>query len=140
MSRSPLLEAVGRARGGLTLVLLLGGCGDGGSGPTPGALVPRLVRLTPNPNPSPGESGILIDLEVRSQAGAPEPNVLVSWEVTRGAVLSPALTDTDGELQALWVFTRATDPMGTAAQVRACARREPSDPCAYSVPADVVVP
>jgi hypothetical protein len=100
----------------------------------------RLVWLTPRLDPLPGESGIVIDLEVRSQAGAPQPNVLVSWEVARGAVLSPALTEPDGELQALWVFTRAVDPVGTAVQVRACARREPSDPCEYSATVDVVVP
>ena len=124
----------------LPLPILLGGCGDGASEPAAEALVLRLVRLAPRLEPPPGESGIVIDLEVRSQAGVAQPNVLVSWEVTRGAALSPALTEPDGELQALWVFTRAVDPVGAAAQVRACARHEPSEPCAYSAGADVVVP
>jgi hypothetical protein len=139
VSRSPL-GGVKRIGATLSMLIVLGGCGDGRSEPAVEALVPRLVRLTPRLDPPPGESGILIDLEVRSQAGVPQPNVLVSWEVTRGAVLSPALTESDGELQALWVFTRAEDPAGTAAQVRVCVRRDPSDPCAYSPTADVEVP
>ena len=122
------------------MLILLGGCGEGRTEPGAEALVPRLVGLTPRLDPPAGESGIVIELEVRSQAGVPQRNVLVSWEVTRGAVLSPALTDADGELQALWVFTRVEDSVGTAARVRACARREPSDPCAHSTTADVEVP
>jgi hypothetical protein len=140
VNRPPLGAAVRATCAGAALLVLPGGCGDGAGGPAADELVPRLVRLTPRIDPPPGESGIVIDLEVRSEAGAPQPNVLVTWVVTRGGVLSPALMGSDGGLQALWVFTRTVDPAGVAAQVRACARREPADPCAYSATAHVEVP
>jgi hypothetical protein len=122
------------------LLFLLASCGDDGTGPGGEALVPRIVAVTLQTGPSAGETGFLIDLEVRTQAGTPYPDAVVSWEATHGAVLAPALTDSQGELQALWTFNIAGDPNSGAAELRACARRELSDPCGYSEPALVEIP
>ena len=122
------------------LLFVLASCGDGGTGPGAEALVPRIVAVTPQEGPPAGETGFLIDLEVRTQAGTRYPGAVVSWEATHGAVLAPALTDSVGELQALWTFSVAGDPNSGAAELRACARREPPDPCGYSEPAVVEIP
>lgn len=124
----------------LALLFLLANCGDDGTGPTAEPLVPRIVAVTPQPNPPAGEGGFLVDLEVRTQNGTPYPSAVVSWEATHGAVSAPALTDSEGQLQALWMFNVAGDPTGTTAELRACARRQPPDPCGYSEPAVVEVP
>jgi hypothetical protein len=123
-----------------TLLVLLASCSDGGPEPTTEALVPRIAPITPQPNASPGEADFLVDLEVRTRAGEAYPGAIVSWEPTHGNVLAPATTDADGRLQALWIFTLGADPSGTAAVLRACARREPQDPCGYSEAADVEIP
>jgi hypothetical protein len=122
------------------LLFLLASCGDDGIGPGDEALVPRIMAVTPQTGPSAGEAGFLIDLEVRTQAGTPYPDAVVSWEANHGAVLAPALTDSQGELQALWTFNIAGDPNSGTAQLRACARRELSDACGYSEPAVVEIP
>jgi len=122
------------------LVFLLASCGDEGTGPGDEALVPRIVAVTPQTSPSDGEAGFLIDLEVRTQAGTPYPGAVVTWEPTHGAVLAPPLTDSQGDLQALWTFSVAGDPSSAAAEIRACARRQPPDPCGYSEPAVVEIP
>jgi hypothetical protein len=122
------------------LLFLLANCGDGGTGPGGEALVPRIVAVTPQTGPPAEEEGFLIDLEVRTQAGALYPGAVVSWEATYGAVLAPALTDSEGELQALWTFSLAGDSSDGAAEIRACARRELPDPCGYSEPMVVEIP
>jgi len=122
------------------LLILLASCGDDGTGPGGEGLVPRIVAVIPQPSPVAAEAGFLIDLEVRTQAGTPYPGAVVSWEATHGAVLAPPLTDSMGELQALWTFNVAGDPSSGAAELRACARREPPDPCGYSEPAVVEIP
>jgi hypothetical protein len=122
------------------LLFLLASCGDDGTGPGGEELEPRIVAVTLQTGPTAGEEGFLIDLEVRTQAGTPFPGAVVSWEATHGAVLAPALTDSQGKLQALWTFSLAGDPSSGAAELRACARREPPDPCGYSEPAVVEIP
>jgi hypothetical protein len=122
------------------LLFLLVSCGDDGTGPGGEALVPRIVAVTLQTSPSDGEAGFLIDLEVRTLAGTPYPGAVVSWEPTYGAVLAPALTDSQGGLQALWTFTVPGDPSSGEAEIRACARRQPPDPCGYSEPAVVEIP
>lgn len=129
-----------RPAGYTSLLVLFAACGDGGSEPSAQSLVPRIVRATPRLDSPAGEAGVFIDLEVRDRAGTAYANAIVEWEATHGAVLAPALTDADGELQALWVFTLAVDPSGTAAQLRACARRQSTDRCAYSEPIALEVP
>jgi hypothetical protein len=123
-----------------THLVLLASCSDGGPEPTAEALVPRIALVAPQPSSSSGEADFLVDLDVRTRAGEAYAGALVTWEPTHGSVLAPALTDADGRLQALWTFTLGADPSGTAAELRACARREPPDPCGYSEPALVEIP
>jgi hypothetical protein len=120
--------------------VLLAACGDGGTEPSVSDLVPIVLAVTPQPPPSPTEHAVLVTLEVRTASGQPYPEAIVQWEATSGEVLSPALTDEQGQLQALWSFNLTLTPSGSAAELRACARREPNHQCAYTDPVSLTIP
>ena len=119
---------------------LLAACGDGGNDPAVGDLVPTILEIVEQPPPSPTDRAVAVTVEVRTSAGQPHYNAIVEWEASHGEVLSPPLTDENGRLQALWSFQLAVTPSGTAAELRACARREPHLPCGYSDPVRLEVP
>jgi hypothetical protein len=120
--------------------VLLAACGDGGSEPSPGDLVPTIIDVAEQPPPSPTERAVFVTVEVRDPGGQPHPNAIVQWEASHGEVLSSALTEEDGQLQAQWTFNLAVTPSGTLAELRACARRDMSLPCGYSDPVSLEVP